>query len=329
MTLDRWQALDLSCEPTPPDDLVPRVLTRGWITLFSGPPGAGKSYGVASLIAGALAGSAWLSMPVRGISRVLVVDEENAPDLVRQRLRALGVDPEQAAERLRYFCQLGCRLGEERWADDLLTIAADFGPDVVVIDSASSATAVQVSENDSIAAAFSKVLRPLARTGCAVLLLHHDRKASGELAERVLGGVQWLGQVDRSIAFEAQQRRPDTWTTPAGTVRASFPIRLIAGKSRQGVGIPDTLAAVESEQALDGSYRSIAFEPKGIEEDAGDAFAERVLALLAAGAEPMRRKAIAEAMGMRSTDGRLQRALGLLLRRGAIAKVERGVYRSV
>lgn len=139
-THSRWIALDLDSDEEPPADLVPRVLTPGWLTLFSGPPASGKSFAYQALIAAALDGNDWLGMPVRGIERVIVVDEENPRDVVRQRLRAFGV--KDSPERLRYYSQIGCRLGEAHWAEELLEIAAEFKPDLVVIDSASSATSV-------------------------------------------------------------------------------------------------------------------------------------------------------------------------------------------
>jgi hypothetical protein len=329
---ERWIALDLARTPTPPDDLVPKVLTRGWVTLFSGPPAAGKSYGYQSLCAAAMNGGTWLGLRVRGIERIVVVDEENPADVVLQRLRAFGVGA-QHADRLRYFSQVGCRLGsphDPSWGEELLAIVGDFKPDLVVIDSASSATATATSENDSISTTFSGVLRPLARLGCAVLLLHHDRKAGGDVGERVLGGMQWLGQVDRQVAFEAKATRPDTWATPAGTLRASFPIRLLAGKARQGIGIPDTRASIESEQDADGSYRWVRLDVAEAVPDASRELGERILAFVGVQEGGSARLAeIASELGVARNDGRLSRALDALLRRGAITKLARGVYVAV
>lgn len=318
----RWIPLDLDSDEEPPADLVPRVLTPGWLTLFSGPPGSGKSNAYQALVAAALNGTDWLGMPVRGIEHVIVVDEENPPFVVRQRLHAFGV--KDCAGRLRYYSQIGCRLGEGEWVEELLEIAAEFGPHLVVIDSASSATTTATNENDSIAQTFAAVLRPLARLGAAVLILHHDRKASGPVADRVLGGVQWLGQVDRQIAFEAKATRADEWTTPNGTLRANFPTRLVAGKSRQGVGIPNTAVLIESEQDQDGAYRWMQLSVTEGEPDKGAAFAQRVVDALGAG--QMRNIDLAERLGVKPNDSRLRSALATLTQRGEIVKLAPGLY---
>lgn len=329
LSRDRWVALDFSQDPIPTIDFVPRVITPGWITLFSGAPGSGKSYAYQALVAAAMTGDSWLGMPVNGIERVLVVDEENPSDTVIQRLRAFGVGAEHAA-RIRYYSQIGCRLGaptDSSWGDELLAIVGEYRPQLVVVDSASSATATALNENDSISATFSTVLRPLARLGCAVVLIAHDRKSGGEVAERVLGGVQWLGQIDRQIAFEARSRRADAWTTADGTERVSFPIRLVAGKGRQGIGIPDTNASIESDQDQQGAYRWVRLDTGESAPNVSRELSEGIIAVLRGREDGRARLAeIATSVDLAANDGRLVRALESMLRRGEIVKPARGIY---
>ena len=346
MSLDRWQALDLAHEPEPPEDLVPRVLSRGWITLFSGAPGVGKSYGHQSLIAAVLTGGTWLGLPVTGIERILVVDEENPPGVVSQRLRALGVNAEHA-DRVRYYSQIGCRLGADGWSDELLQLVDRFEPQLVVVDSASSATSTLLNENDSISAMFAQVLRPLARLGCAVLVLHHHRKAGGDTGERILGGMQWEGQIDRHIAFDAPEKAATSWPTPAGTVRASFKVDLTAGKSRHGVGIDKTEFSIESEQDTDGRYRWITLAPRPADHHTGPDVVERIASAILdiLGERPDRRAGLGEMVDdlnarigdgqlgvvvktgqLQTNDGRVTKALERLRDRGMLSKAARGVY---
>lgn len=324
-TLDRWQPLDLGSEPRPPEWLVQDVLARGWITLWGGPPGAGKSYVYQGLVGAAMAGGDWLGRPISGLDRILAIDEENPGDVAIRRLRGFDVGPEHAG-RLRYYNQLGVRLGSGAWADELQTIASEFRPDLIVLDSVSSALAVNVNENDSISETFSSVLRPLAKRGSAVLVLHHDRKAGGDVAERVLGGVQWIGQVDRQVAFEAQAKRPATWATSAGTTRASFPIRLSDGKARDGVGLPTTDLTIESEMNPDGTYRWMRLDltPKG-----GDAapavrsLAARIAEVLAT---EMQRQDVAAAVNVDASSSTLEKALKWGAEHGLFRKAGHGRY---
>jgi hypothetical protein len=348
VNLDRWIGLDLEREPDPPEDLIPRVLTKGWITLFSGAPGVGKSYAYQSLLAAALTGGTWLGRPVAGIDRILVVDEENPPDVVWQRLRALGVRQEHA-DQLRYFSQIGCRLGADTWADELISIVEEFRPDLVVVDSASSATATAVNENDSISVMFSEVLRPLARAGCAVLVLHHHRKAGGAVGERILGGMQWEGQIDRHLSFEAPDKAAKSWSTPAGTVRASFKVRLKAGKSRHGIGINPTDFSIESEQDPDGRYIRISLQAREKDGPTGPDVVELIASVIVEVLTGRldRRAGLREIVAdlnqriadeqlqitvkghdgeLQTNDGRVTKALERLKDRQLITKPERGTY---
>jgi AAA domain len=241
---DPWLPLDLSRPPEPPEWLVPDYLARGWITLDHGREGSGKSVVYQAIVAAALTGAPFLGRKVN-INRILVIDEENPVDVVNSRLKAMGYDHAQHRGRLLYFSQIGCRLGEGTWGDQLLAIAEDFGPDLVVIDSMSSAT-VATWGNETITPLFASVFRPLVKAGRSLLLNHHDRKAGGEIQDRASGGTQWLAQVDRQIAFEkvapiAVEELDD------GAVRLRFPIKIAAGKARQGKPFPDTYVSVLSE----------------------------------------------------------------------------------
>lgn len=331
MNVDRWQALDLGADPAPPEWLVRDVAARHWITMFGGPPGAGKSYGYQSLVAAAMTRRGeWLGRPVTGIDRVLVVDEENPRDAALRRLRGFGVGPEHS-ERLRYFSQNGVRLGAGAWAAELTSIASTFRPDLIVLDSVSSSLAVLMNDNDSVSATFSSVLRPLARLGAAVVVLHHDRKGGGDVSERVLGGMQWIGQLDRQIAFEALAERPDTWATAEGTTRASFPISLTSGKSRDGVGLPTTHFTIESEAEPDGRYRWLRLDltPRHGDSPAAPAPAVRALAALLAetlAAGEMKRADLAAAAAVSASNSTLEKALGWGVQRGMFCKPRHGVY---
>ncbi|MGH2866138.1 MAG: hypothetical protein ACRDNK_01025, partial [Solirubrobacteraceae bacterium] len=129
------------------------------------------------------------------------------------------------------------------------------------------------------------------------------------------------------IAFEAKATRPDAWTTPEGTLRASFPIRLLAGKSRQGVGIPDTRATIESEQDPDGSYTWVRLEAGDAAPDATQQLGDRILAFMGEQQDRRARLAeIAEHLGTPTNNGGLSRALSALQGRKTITKPERGLY---
>jgi predicted transcriptional regulator of viral defense system len=81
---------------------------------------------------------------------------------------------------------------------------------------------------------------------------------------------------------------------------------------------------IESEQDQDGAYRWIRLRAEEDEPDKRAAFAQRVLDALEAG--QMRNVELAEQLGVKPNDNRLRSALATLTQRGAIVKLERGLY---
>jgi hypothetical protein len=223
-------------------------------------------------------------------------------------------------------------------------------PQVVVIDAAASATATAVNENDSISVMFADVLRPLARLGVAVLLLHHHRKAPGAVGEQILGGMQWEGQIDRHLAFKAPSKTPESWSTPAGTTRASFAVKVVPGKARHGVAIDPIEFTIESEQEADGRYMSIALKRK--DPGAGSVAAPDGVELIAKAivefltGRPDHQAGLGEIVtdlndriesdqlditvkngdSLQTNNGRVTKALTRLTDRGLLTRAERGVY---
>lgn len=123
--------LDLSKPPKPPRWVVKDFLARGWLTMVHAKWGSGKSMLYQTLIGAALVGEPWLGRSTSSVERVLVIDEENPVDVVIARLKAAGYDHELHQERLLYFDQIGCRLGERGWDEQLLYAVDQFRPDLL------------------------------------------------------------------------------------------------------------------------------------------------------------------------------------------------------
>ena len=105
----------------------------------------------------------------------MYVDEEQSPDLVLQRLAALGLKPEHRAN-LDYLNFAGVDLYQEPWK--LLDEIIDSQPLIVFIDSQSAVSiGAEENSNDDMTKLFRDAFRPLSReTGAAVVILHHTTK---------------------------------------------------------------------------------------------------------------------------------------------------------
>jgi hypothetical protein len=251
-------AFDFDATPPAPDWLVRGVIERGTVAILSGDTGAAKSIVSSWLAVASLTGQDWLERTTT-VGRVLIVDEENPEGLATARLRALGLRNGDR-DRLRYFSREGFTLGTEQSDDRLTQLLAEFRPDLLVIDTLMSASAVDV--NDNVAAVkMMKKLRGWAREyGCGVLVLHHERKQhrdgpSAGSGQQTMGARQWLGQADAAltIAVETDMQREEL---DAGgfKLRRTFKFRP-AEKDRDGRLNGVRRIAVESEK--DGRERLV------------------------------------------------------------------------
>jgi len=232
--------LDLQLsEPDPnPSWIVDDLMERGACILFSADSGAGKSFLCMHLASCLVRGEPWLGKRTHG-SRVMFIDNENHPRIVRKRLRMLGMDGHEP--QVRYFNRLGVQLGAGAWLERTLAEIEDFKPDIIVLDTVSSTTkAITPPDggggmgggNEAIAYLYATVLRPLAGTERAVILQHHEKKPQAGVKRdarySVLGGMQWFGQADSMFSVE---RKGDVFED--GDVRR-YPVELTLVKDRDG-----------------------------------------------------------------------------------------------
>lgn len=189
----RFHTLDLNAPAEPPRWLVEGLVALGDVTLLSGASGLGKSWvtmGLAQVVADGA--EVFLGRAVKQGGRVLYVDEENPEDVVKMRLKQLGLVHKG---NVRYIWNNGVRL--DRNPDVLLEEALDFQPTLIVLD---SLTRIHSGEENSVgdmAPLLNDAIRPLAReTGAAVLLIHHHDK--GDNGPRGSGDI--LASVDAALS---------------------------------------------------------------------------------------------------------------------------------
>jgi RecA-family ATPase len=149
----------------------------------------------------------------------MYVDEEQAPDLVLQRLSALGLKPEHR-HNVDYLNFAGVDLYSESWK--LLDEVIDSRPLAIFIDSQSAVSiGAEENSNDDMTKLFRDAIRPLAReTGAAVFILHHTTK-DNKGAPRGASAIR--NQADQVLSIvEAES---DNVTTGRLNIFASKPRR--------------------------------------------------------------------------------------------------------
>lgn len=165
----------LTGNPTPPSMLT-GWLYAGGLHIMQSEPGVGKS---------------WLALwQALGVMReggtVIYLDEEGGPELVAERLRAMGADPDLIRSRFRYFAFEGRAwdAADAAALEALLrTLERDgHDPRLAVLDSLPDFLAsAGVDENSAgeVTAFVARIATPLRKFGTAILALDHLAKPTG------------------------------------------------------------------------------------------------------------------------------------------------------
>ncbi len=192
--------------------IVKGILAPGDVAALIGPPGCGKSI-LAPHIAYAVAqGRAVLGMRTKP-GRVLYIPSEDFTGM-RQRVAALR----RTYGDTRDFAMVDC--GNLRDPAARATLRADVGewrPDLVILDTLGAAFAGLDENSAQDMGEVVAMARDLARTGCAVLLVHHTTKANDGTPR---GHSVLNGTLDMSLCLEPADE--------GGVIRGTL------GKNRNG-----------------------------------------------------------------------------------------------
>ncbi len=195
-------------EPPPVPWVVEGLVIQGCLTLLAGRAGEGKSLLAQAL---ALAAAREHGGEVGGLAvergRVLIVDAENGPDEIHRRVRALGVQQEDAS-RLTVAEADGFHLARD--LDRLEALVAAVKPGLLVLDGFRSLWA-EGDENDS--SETSQVLGQLRdltrRHRIGTILIHHSprRGPTYRGSSAIAASVELLFVLERVEGDDDPQRR--------------------------------------------------------------------------------------------------------------------------
>jgi hypothetical protein len=192
-----WSAIDLGAVLA--GDLSPELPTQlfrtderpllypGRVNAVVGAPESGKSWIALHGCAQALK---------RGGSALYVDFEDTARGVVA-RLLALGVEPDVLGARLGYISPNEPLGGVAR--DELFATIDRLRPDLIVLDGVNAALnllGLDLSSNKDVTAWYQIVLRPLAVTGAAVLLVDHVTKQAEGRGSYAIGAQAKLATID-------------------------------------------------------------------------------------------------------------------------------------
>lgn len=208
------------------DWVCPDLLLAGEPTLIVGEGASFKTTFMLEICRAVASGDAPFGhAPFRGVAgRVLYVTEEDSLDVLVNRLRALAVaghpkkrksktTPKQRRNRrlkqvlpnVYVWVRPGGLLSDSHWQQELLKVAEDIGPRLIVLDPLSAMLPDESSNPE--ASLVMRFIRTLAdTTGAAVAIVHHPGKfAKGKRFLDLIRGASAYNAASRAIFFLKRQ----------------------------------------------------------------------------------------------------------------------------
>ena len=177
-----------------PEQRIPYFAWAGRVTIISGEAKAGKSTVLGQAICAALDGGSFAGTTVPRLSSIAIATEEPL-ELVAARLRHYGLSS-PAHDGKVWVCS------PREGIDRLLAAVVRQKPEVLLIDSLTEWALHRraASMNDALAMrAIVNDLRLLSEAGVAVSVVHHGRKADGELRD----SGDLAASADLLVSFDA------------------------------------------------------------------------------------------------------------------------------
>jgi len=189
----------------PPQEwLVQDFIPKGKLIIFSGQPGAYKSFVAQHIAVSIVTGQKCFGVLPTTKTRVLTIDLENGDQLVNQRMKLLDAPD---TKELLFTTNDVFSLQKQPYVDALLEKIHKYNIGLVIFDS--FIRMHNANENESTAMSpIMKTLRKITEDGVGntTIVLHHDRKSSEALGQSTFqsmrGSSDVLAGVDLRYGFE-------------------------------------------------------------------------------------------------------------------------------
>lgn len=190
---------------TPKTWVVDHLLAAGSVNIFYGEGGSKKTYSLIDCAVCVATGTPWLDRKVTP-SPVLIVDEENGPDRMAERLSmVLRGHYADEATPVKYITLAQFDLRQPADVNALQLLIQQAGARLVIIDSLVDVMpgADENSVKD-VQPVFLSLRKVAETTGCAVVLIHHANKSGG-----YRGSTALKGAVDLLLSVESKEDSPN------------------------------------------------------------------------------------------------------------------------
>jgi len=157
---------------------VERILPKEGAGILAGPAGYGKSWMLLDLAIEAARGGKWLGQFPTTATKVLYLDEESSPGLLRKRLRKLlgGKKLSQGGLDVHFCVGQGFSLSRSDSVEQLRILLSSLHPGLVIIDSLIRVHRAEENSASEMARVFEVVKNLIREFSCTFLFADHQRK---------------------------------------------------------------------------------------------------------------------------------------------------------
>lgn len=248
-----------------------KALTAGGFGILYGKPGLGKSWLAIELALAIVRGADWLGIPTHASGeRVGLIQLELPDDSMQSRLKALLVGEHPMDDNLRVVCRPDLRgvvdLCRPSDFDSLRDWIERDSLKLVVLDAFSRAHSASENKAEEVNAVLAGIDAVRHDTGCAFLLVHHERKSmsgggSDDDRDALRGSSRFQSDPTllvrvkatsgglKAISFVKISEGPDIEDVHVRTSESGFPI-IVPG--------PESVADGNRSKVLDAVMRKVA-----------------------------------------------------------------------
>lgn len=205
-----WKSQDSSIDlfnvkPQPRKWLLTKRVPLNAVSIFFGMGGSTKSLQMLDLVLHGMHDATWLGIPMEPIRGVLVVDYEDQPDEWRIRAESICKANSWEFPEGRFIYLSGDAIPLPEQAQRIKALIKKYAIDVLIIDSASSASGGQLTDTVAV----SRTVNFLQSLGITVLLTAHNTKA--EDTQYPYGSINWHNLV-RATHYVERKQEPGSTT---------------------------------------------------------------------------------------------------------------------
>lgn len=196
----------MSLQFTDPKWLIEGYLLVGGLTMLASPPGAWKTWLSFLITKSITTGEKFLNKFSSIQGNVLLINEENIPRELQERMQTLGMD----GSNFFLLSRKNFRIDDRGMLERIQQLKKDLDLKLIIIDNLSLVHSAEENNAKEITQIW-KALRSLTLDGCSVLTLHHYRKKNPNarpstdniiIQEMVRGSYSHISNQDSVITIE-------------------------------------------------------------------------------------------------------------------------------